>query len=106
MPLIVNPSCKALSTVYLCVRVHLHVCVFVGLYVCAAGGILFYRPVEQKYGSRLESNAAGRHLEELCRFLLGIIGTRSQMIAWNAQKLHFVCPRQTMLSYSVTGGQK
>lgn len=52
--------------------------------VYAAGRILFYRPVEQKYGSRLESNAAGRHLEELCKHLLGIIGTGKQVIAWIA----------------------
>lgn len=58
------------------------VCGFVR--TCAAGRILFYRPVEQKYGSQLESNAAGRHLEELCRFLLGIIGAGKQVIAWRA----------------------
>lgn len=59
-------------------------CICVRVCACAASGILFYRPVEQKYGSQLESNAAGRHLEELCKRLVGIIGTGKQVIAWVA----------------------
>lgn len=60
--------------------------------VCAADGILFYRPVEQKYGSQLESNAAGSHSEEPCRIPSGIIGTGKQVIAWIVLNFTLLAP--------------
>lgn len=48
---------------------------------CTAGKLLFYRPVKQNYGNSWRA-AAGRHSEERYWFLLGIIGTGKQAIAW------------------------
>lgn len=74
--------------------------------VCVAAGFLFYRPLEQKYGSQLESNAAGSHSEEPCWIPSGIIGPGKQVIAWIA--LNFTTPAaaREMRSSSATAPGK